>query len=118
MKLSTANLPTVDYGAIDAINGAYHGDPFGVLGMHEAGEHLVVRVYRPDARAVNVLDPARPGVSYPGISINHDGFFEAVIDDRRERFPYVLEHTAHNGHQWTESDPYSYGPLLGELDMH
>jgi 1,4-alpha-glucan branching enzyme len=118
MKLSTANQPTVDHGAIDAITGAYHGDPFAILGMHEAGEQLVVRVYRPDARAVTILDPAQPGVSYPALAINHDGFFEAVLDERKERFPYVIQHTAHNGHQWTESDPYSYGPLLGELDMH
>ena len=35
---------------------ADHGDPFAVLGVHEVDGHLVVRVFRPDARAVTVQD--------------------------------------------------------------
>src|SRR5947209_6320935 len=60
MKLSVL-VPTIDQGAIDAILGAYHGDPFSVLGMHQVGEHLVVRVFRPDARAVVVQDVSGAG---------------------------------------------------------
>ncbi len=117
MKLATANLPTIDHGAIDAIVGAYHGDPFGVLGMHEVGEQLVVRVFRPDARAVTVVECGGPG-EFPAVPINGDGFFEALLDDRKQRFAYELRHTAHDGHVWTESDPYSFGRLLGEMDTH
>src|SRR4051794_36138027 len=118
MKLSSANLPTVEQGAIDAIIGAYHGDPFALLGMHEVGDQLVVRIFRPDARAVTVVDRNDKSRFYPSIPINSDGFFEAVLDDRRERFAYELRFTAHNGSEWTDSDPYSFGVLLGEVDMH
>jgi 1,4-alpha-glucan branching enzyme len=46
---------TVDTGAMNALLGAYHGDPFSVLGMHEAGGRLAVRVIRPDAQSISVI---------------------------------------------------------------
>ncbi len=115
MKLTTT-VPTVDQGTIDAIRGAYHGDPFAVLGMHQAGEQFVVRVFRPDARAVAVQEVG--GTAYPAMQIHPDGFFEAVLAGVEHRFPYVLKFTGHDGHEWSESDPYSFGVILGQLDLH
>ena len=112
------STPTIDDGAIHAILDASHGDPFGVLGMHQAGEKLVVRVFRPDARAVTVRDTGPSGASYPALQVHPDGFFEAAIEGADERFPYTLDFTAHDGQQWTERDPYSIGVLLGEVDLH
>ena len=112
------STPTIDDGAIHAILDASHGDPFGVLGMHQAGEKLVVRVFRPDARAVTVRDTGPSGASYPALQVHPDGFFEAVLEGADERFPYTLDFTAHDGQQWTEHDPYSIGVLLGEVDLH
>ena len=117
MRLSTANVPTVDPGAIDAIVGAYHGDPFAVLGMHQAGDFLTVRVFRPGARTVTVQESNAAG-SYPAIQVHADGFFEAVIEDRADRFFYELRCTGYNGEEWTEYDPYSFGQILGPLDLH
>ena len=116
MKL-TSSLQTIDSGAVDAIVGAYHGDPFAVLGMHTAGEQLVVRVFRPDARAVTVRNE-ESGALFPALNIHPDGFFEAVIEGVSERFLYVLDFTGHDGHRWTEYDPYSFAVLLGPLDLH
>src|SRR5882672_7479847 len=113
MKLSSTG-PTIDSGTLDAILGAYHGDPFAVLGMHQAGEHLVVRVFRPDARAVAVRRVAEPEMVFPALQIHPDGFFEAVLEGADERFSYVLDFTGHDGHTWTEHDPYSVGILLGD----
>ena len=112
------STPTIDDGAIHAILDASHGDPFGVLGMHQAGEKLVVRVFRPDARAVTVRDTGPSGASYPALQVHPDGFFEAVLEGADERFPYTLDFTAHDGQQWTERDSYSIGVLLGEVDLH
>jgi 1,4-alpha-glucan branching enzyme len=117
MKISAA-VPTVEQGAIDAIVGACHGDPFSVLGMHQAGEHLVVRVFRPGARAVAIRDPRVPGAVYYALQLHSDGFFEAVIDGEQERFQYVLHFTGHDGHEWEEYDAYSFGVILGQLDLH
>src|SRR5215210_3253970 len=114
MKVSAIDQ-TIDQGSLDAILGAYHGDPFAVLGMHQAGEHLVVRAFRPDARAVAVQDANDPSAVFPAIQVHSDGFFEAVLEGRQERFPYVLKFTSHDGHEWSSRDPYSYGQILGEV---
>ena len=112
-----ASTPTIEDGAVHAIVGAYHGDPFAVLGMHQAGEQLVVRVFRPDARAVTVRNVAT-GAVFPALQIHPDGFFEAVLEGAQERFAYVLDFTGHDGLAWTEFDPYAVGILLGQLDLH
>ena len=117
MKLSTFSIPTLETGALDALVGAYHGDPFSVLGMHQVDEHLTVRVFRPEARAVTVreVDGQR---EWPAVQIHADGFFEAVLEGADQRFRYALTLTAHDGHTWTDRDPYSFGTILGPLDLH
>ncbi|RYD65537.1 MAG: hypothetical protein EOP84_31840 [Verrucomicrobiaceae bacterium] len=118
MKLATASVPTIDPGAIDAILGAYHGDPFSLLGMHEADGQLVVRVFRPDARAITVIREDDPEQEWPAVQVHPDGFFEAVLGTAEERFPYLLKFTGYEGRQWTQRDPYSFGSILGPLDLH
>ena len=118
MKLSSATEPTIDQGTLAAIVGAYHGDPFSVLGMHQVGEELVVRAFRPGVTAVTIEDPARPGVEFPAVQIHPDGFFEAHLNDEQERFRYRVRFTTDSGHQWAQYDPYSFGTILGPLDLH
>src|SRR5262245_18144892 len=114
MKLSHS-LSTIDDGALYAILEARHGDPFAVLGMHQAGEQLVVRVLRPDARSVTVHSLDEPGKAWPALMTHGDGFFEAIIDGADQRFRYQLEFTAHDGSAWMQRDPYSFGSILGPL---
>jgi 1,4-alpha-glucan branching enzyme len=117
MKLLTTH-PTIEPGALDAILGAHHGDPFAVLGMHLAGDYLVVRAFRPGARALTVREARDAGRTFPAMLVHPDGFFEAHLEGVAERFPYVLHFTSHDGHEWFEHDPYSFGILLGQLDLH
>ncbi len=117
MKLST-DSPTIDTAALDAILGAHHGDPFGVLGMHQAGEELVVRAFRPGARAMAVREARDGGRTFAAMLVHPDGFFEARLTGVQQRFAYVLHYTSHEGHDWIEHDPYSYGIMLGQLDLH
>ncbi len=116
MKITTYS-PTVDEGAVEAIVGAYHGDPFAILGQHQAGDQIVVRVFRPDARTVTIRDEST-GATYPALQIHPAGFFEAVIEGSQQRIYYALDFTSHDGHEWSEHDPYSFGILLGPLDLH
>ncbi len=118
MKLTAASVPTLDQGVIAAISSASHGDPFAVLGMHRAEENLVVRVFRPDARAVTVRDAHDAAAVYPAIRVSDGGFFEAVLEGRQERFAYELHFTSHGGDEWSMRDPYSFGPIFGEVDAH
>ncbi|HEX8311391.1 MAG TPA: 1,4-alpha-glucan branching enzyme, partial [Chthoniobacteraceae bacterium] len=117
MKLNTAE-PTVDIPTINAFLEANHGDPFAVLGMHQAGEQLTVRIFRPEARTVVVRDLGQAGREFPALQLHPGGFFEAVLDGAEERFRYELKFTGYDGHEWSERDPYSFGQLLGPLDLH
>ncbi len=110
--------PTIDRGALDALLRADHGDPFSHLGMHQAGENLVVRVFRPEARAVSVRDRHNSDRTFKAERLHDEGFFEATIPGDGARFDYLLDFTAHDSHEWTEADPYSFGEILGPLDLH
>ena len=97
---------------------AEHDDPFGFLGMHETNQHLVVRAFRPDAKALTIVDSHKPQHRFPTERIAEEGVFEANIKDTRERFDYLLEITNWSGETFQISDPFSYGVVLGDLDMH
>src|SRR5579862_5677630 len=116
--MNSATTPTIDDGTLYAILGAYHGDPFAVLGMHQAGDNLVVRVLRPDAEEISILDTSNGDTPYPAQRVHQDGFFEAVLPENSARFPYKLKLKSWTGEEWTEHDPYSYGQLLGDVDLH
>ncbi|HEX4708130.1 MAG TPA: 1,4-alpha-glucan branching protein GlgB [Candidatus Udaeobacter sp.] len=95
-----------------------HSDPFSVLGPHRIGEELEIRAFRPDARAVEVVldgDSDRPIVAE---RIHPEGFFCATIPDATRDVPYRLRVTASDGSQQLTRDPYQYGPILGEVDLH
>ena len=117
MILSTTT-PTIEPAALDAILSAQHGDPFSVLGMHEVGDVLVVRVFRPGARAITVREARDGGRSFTAALVHADGFFEARLDGVSRRFAYILQFTSHDGHEWIEHDPYRFGAILGQLDLH
>src|SRR5437016_1439444 len=87
---------TIDDGNLHSLLGAHHGDPFAVLGMHQAGDGLVVRVLRPDAREVLVRDVFNKDRTFAAACVHSDGFFEAVLPPGTERFAYELQFTAHN----------------------
>jgi len=114
----TSTIATIEPAAVDAILGASHGDPFAVLGMHQAGEQLVVRVFRPEVRSVVVENADDPSAAWLATQLHQAGFFEAVLTGAHERFRYALRFTDHTGHEWTERDPYSFGIIVGPLDLH
>src|SRR5688500_3859743 len=107
-----------DPAAVEALVRGDHGDPFALLGMHEApGGRLVVRTLQPHAGRV-WLNEAATGRSAGEMSRRHaDGLFVADLPDRKERFPYRLR--LEMGQATSEAgDPYSFPPILGELDVY
>ncbi len=118
MNTLSSEKPTIDDGALHAVLEGRHGDPFAVLGMQQAGERLVVRVFRPDAREVTVVDETDPNRTYPARRIHPDGFFEALLPPGMERFKYQLKLTGFGGAEWTTADPYSFWQILGAVDLH
>ncbi|RST87740.1 1,4-alpha-glucan branching protein GlgB [Aquibium carbonis] len=105
-------------GDVDAIVAARHGNPFVVLGMHGGGSApLLVNVFAPEAGEVAVIDRATGKDVAALARIHPDGFFSGPIEGRSDRFDYRLQLTA-GEHRWTIDDPYSFGPILGELDEY
>jgi 1,4-alpha-glucan branching enzyme len=92
-----------------------HGDPFRLLGPHRAGDDLAVRVFRPEAKEVRVsADGAEVGAE----RVHRDGFFEARLPNRRRDCDYELRVIRWDGSAFTERDPYRYGTLMSDVDLH
>ena len=96
---------------------ADHDDPFGVLGLHQIDQVWVVRSFRPDAKELAIVDRHNVERRFPAIRIVEEGLYEALLEGVSEAFDYLLEVTTWSGETFQISDPYSYGPILGELDM-
>jgi 1,4-alpha-glucan branching enzyme len=98
----------------DALDAGSLGDPFAVLGPRETATGRIIRTYLPGAMQVEVLARATgeslgrlaPGVPR-GLFVGRPGSAQ----------PYRLRITWPDAIQETE-DPYSFGPLLGDLDLH
>ena len=102
----------------DKIASGTHADPFSVLGMHVVDGHPTVRVYHPDADGVDVLD-AKSGRKVLSLEpvLNNSGLFTGTATRRKNAFAYRLRFTRGDD-VWEMQDPYSFGPVLGEMDEH
>jgi 1,4-alpha-glucan branching enzyme len=96
-----------------ALSRGAHDNPFDVLGPHDVEGGRIIRAFLPGALKVealrddgSLLAPLVPAAEY--------GLFEVLVP---ERVPYRLRIAWPNAVQETE-DPYSFGLLLGELDLH
>ena len=102
---------------VSALAAGEHGDPFSFLGMHKKGKGVVVRVFRPRARSVSVLDAASGAEAARLEKVDEAGLFEGRVSGASELFEYRLKIEDDNGVR-EEADPYSFWPVLGELDRH
>ncbi len=95
-----------------------HQNPFAVLGMHHDPDgRLVVRAFAPEAGKVTVIDRGSNRAVSRLERIDPEGFFSGVLARRSRAFPYRLRLCA-GAAEWERDDPYSFGPLLGELDEY
>ena len=104
---------------LTALLAARHDDPFAVLGLHaDAQGALWLRALLPGAATVTVHDTAS-GRPVAALAQRHgDGFFEARMPRRRKPFDYRLQVQWAHGPATQLGDPYRYGPLVGEQDLH
>ena len=118
---------------IEALLVARHGDPFAVLGPHRVAGRLVVRALLPGALSVEVIardassDAERSLATL--VCIHDSGLYEGVVGERGveahgpDGAPFYrlrIVWPAADGTTIVElsEDPYAFGPLLGELDLH
>ncbi|MEM0906209.1 MAG: 1,4-alpha-glucan branching protein GlgB [Pseudomonadota bacterium] len=110
--------------AAEALVSGRHADPFAILGPHRAhgggtaqeaaGAATVIRVFKPHAEHVALVDMHDAPIASMA-RIHPDGLFSILVDG--EAPPYRLSVTA-GGTTCIEDDPYRFGPLLGDLDIH
>jgi 1,4-alpha-glucan branching enzyme len=123
-RVTDKPISTTSQHDLNLVVHADHWDPFQVLGEHELsgldGGGQVIRAFLPEARRTELIDlsAGEPGVTVPMVRTHLDGFFEAVFRDRLERFPYRLAVEDYEGHTWQLVDPYQFGPVLSEFDLH
>jgi 1,4-alpha-glucan branching enzyme len=95
-----------------------HSDPFRVLGPHRVGDDLEIRVFRPDARKIEIVLDEHPEEPITAQKIQQDGFFCATVRNATRDLQYHLRVTAWDGSHYLTRDPYQYGPIMGEVDLH
>ncbi|TPQ50387.1 hypothetical protein C2U72_13725 [Prosthecomicrobium hirschii] len=100
---------------VAALVGARHGDPFGLLGLHETAAGLVLRAFVPGAATLEAV----PDDGAPAFALglrDPAGFFEGLVP-AAGRFGYRLR-AGNAGGSWMVRDAYAFGPVLGAVDDH
>lgn len=115
-------ISTVSIYEMQLIINSEHKDPHTILGLHEVlhdGVDVVsFRAFIPGAKEIYVIDKADEEKIYKAEKIHEDGFFEAVIDDRREWFDYFLKIKYWDGNERITADSYSFPPTISEYDRY
>ena len=104
----------IGHDAVVALVEGRHGDPFSILGDHRVEGERVIRAFTPGARGIDVVareDGSRIGT----LEMAHPaGLFAGPVGAAG---PYRLRIRWPDAVQEIE-DPYSFGLLLGDLDLH
>src|SRR6266436_5394607 len=108
--------PTVARAELNAFLRLKHGDPHAILGAHHFNGAIVIRAFRPAAEKIEVLiGRKKPRV----MTMTHPaGLFEILIPDLAEIPSYRFRVHYANGNVFSLRDPYSFLPMLGDLDLH
>ena len=104
---------TTGAAAMAALVHGSHGNPFSVLGLHKVGKQWIARAFVPGADKIRV--ETLNGKSLGAIDKRHDaGFFEGTITaDTQQPIRFACSNAGGN---WTVTDAYSFGPVLGPMD--
>lgn len=112
MRSTEAGVAEAD---VEALDRATVGNPFSILGPHAKGNTIQLCSYQPGARRVEAVsaDSGRILASLEPVSESCNLFVGTLNDD----VDYRLRIDWGDDVQETE-DPYSFGPLLGDVDLH
>jgi 1,4-alpha-glucan branching enzyme len=107
--------------AIAALIHGTHRDPFSILGPHQENGAIVVRAFQPAARAIE-LRLVATGALVP-MAQRDPGLYEVQVDGAASgeggAVPdYRLRITYHGDHVIEIDDPYRYGRVLTDYDLH
>ncbi|GJL56719.1 MAG: 1,4-alpha-glucan branching enzyme GlgB [Nitrospirales bacterium] len=99
------------------------GHPFAYLGPHRhqdgQGEpSSVIRAFFPEAASVEVQLNDRKGPSLPMKAVTSDGLFEVECAGDAREMGYRFHVVSQNGEKQECYDPYAFGPVLSEYELH
>ncbi|WP_165218878.1 1,4-alpha-glucan branching protein GlgB [Affinirhizobium pseudoryzae] len=115
MNIERSELTTgIDREALNALVEGRHGDPFSILGPHPVQGATIIRTFLPGAEGVEIVNRDTGRVDTKMHAIHPGGVFAAAVESGsryrlRIQWPEAVQET---------EDPYSFGPLLGDLDLH
>ncbi|WP_165228840.1 1,4-alpha-glucan branching protein GlgB [Aquisphaera insulae] len=126
MAVSTEESRITSQADVDLIVHAEHWNPFTILGPHRLeaangrSKGWVVRAFLPEAVEAELIDleKGEPGVPVPMEKLHPDGFFQVVLPDREATPRYRLRIENFEKHAWEQVDPYQFGPVLTDFDLH
>ena len=97
-----------------------HTDPFSVLGMHLVGSgadrHIEIRAFLPEVSDAWVIDERDSSLHYMD-NFYRNGFFVMKTVDSVP-FPYRIKTKKRDGTEQEFKDPYCFGPVLTDFDLH
>ena len=107
--------PLTDQAVTDALASGQLADPFAVLGPHATAQGHVVRAFLPGALAVRAVARSNNALLGDLLPEGQSGLFSGICRDTNA---YCLQIDWPGGITQETEDPYSFGLLLGEIDMH
>jgi 1,4-alpha-glucan branching enzyme len=116
--MSSFEITGVPVDELNVFLAGAHPDPFRILGPHRVGDDLVVRVFRPDAKEVSILIAGKEEERFEAERLRPEGFFQATLPGKKRDTDYRVHLTGWDGSTATVRDPYSYGLIMGEVDLH
>lgn len=89
-------------------------DPFALLGPHQGPDGRLVRSFQPGAEGID-LAARDDGRALGRLDHVQDGLWSGVLS---EDVPYLFRIRWPGGEVQEIEDPYSFGVVLGDLDLH
>ncbi len=118
MTNSTDSLGAIAPDAIQALMDGQHGDPFAILGPHTVGSKPVVRALAHGAQRVEVVS-AKDKSALGDLTRVHDGGLFSGLVSRDDAYVLRIHWPTAAGVVVQETeDPYAFGLLLSDFDLH
>jgi hypothetical protein len=114
--ITTAKEPILPPHICEAIAVGRLGDPFAWLGLRATDKGLRIACFDPGASHAWIVN-AEGGKVVALERVHPAGVFAALLPHRKRGFDYRLAFHG-DGRDWSVHDPYAFGPVLGDLDVH
>src|SRR5689334_9282794 len=105
---------------LESLVSGRHRDPFGILGPHVVHGRVVVRTLQPAAREARLRAHLPSAGDVPMRKVHPLGLYEADVPGATglDGLDYQLVVSFAGGVTVARRDPYQYGRVLSDYDLH